>query len=355
MKEIGSEFWTCCTPLDGDGIEPLLPKGFNTRFTLSGRTGLEIIVSDIIAVCNHSLTVYMPSYCCHTMIEPFARHGVKIEFYDILLSKNGIKKCFDVNNGCDIVFLMDYFGYIDSETIEIAKEQKERNKIVIYDATQSVFCYNMDYSHYDYVFGSFRKWFGVNAGFCSKKTHWIYIPELCQNYEYTSLRNISFEMKADYMAGKDVDKQIFLKNFGELEEKLEIDYLNYAPDEKSLRTILTINTDFLRNRRRDNAKILINSFDENKCIVSSIFHSISEQDCPLFVPVDIQSGKRDALRQHLIKNNCYLPVHWPVSCLHRISNKSIYMYDHELSCVCDQRYDKDDIGRLIEVINDFND
>lgn len=354
MKEMGSEFWTGCTPLDGQGVVPLLPKDFITRFTLCGRTGLEIIVSDIIATNDGPLKVYLPSYCCHTMIEPFTNHNVEVEFYDVVLGKDGIQKCFHLDNDCDIVFLMDYFGYIDPNTAEISKNQKEKGKVVIYDATHSFFCNNLDYSYYDYIFGSFRKWVDVNAGFCSKKFSWIHKPELSQNLVYTNLRNYCFAMKAQFMAGEDVDKQIFLKKFSEAEEDIESVYRNYAPDDASLKTIQTLNTDYIRTKRRENAEMLIKAFAGKYCMVYSMYNILAKQDCPLFVPLDIRPDKRAAIRMHLVKNSCYLPIHWPVSDFHSINEKTSYLYEHELSCICDQRYDKKDMERLIEVIKSYS-
>lgn len=353
MKEIGSEFWTNCSPLNGLGVKPLLPKGFNTFYTLCGRTALEIIVSDILSEKEESLKVYMPSYCCHTMIEPFISHEVEVQFYDVVLGKNGIEKKFDVNNNCDIVFLLDYFGYVDSKTVNFSKIQKERGKIVIYDSTHSFFCYNLDYSHYDYVFGSFRKWIGVNAGFCSKQEKWLHTPILSQNTRYTNARNTSFALKAQFMADKEVDKQIFLNQFSKAEESLETDYKNYAADEASLQITHSLNVEYLRTRRRENAVMLINAFSKKNALVSSMPIELSEQDCPLFVPLNIDSNKRAQLRNHLAKNQCYLPCHWPVSNLHCLNDTTSFLYEHELSCICDQRYDTNDIKRLIDVITCF--
>ena len=74
-KEIGSEFWHGSTKLDGNGIGELMPKGFDTKYVLSGRTALEIIVED--AITNFGISsAYLPGYCCHTMIEPFYEHGI---------------------------------------------------------------------------------------------------------------------------------------------------------------------------------------------------------------------------------------------------------------------------------------
>ena len=186
-KEIGSEFWRGCTKTDGQGVSELIPNGFDAKIVLSGRTALEIIVKD--AIKNYGIkSAYLPSYCCHTMIEPFERHGVELKFYPVFFTDNGISASFDKDNGCQLVYLIDYFGFLNKETETFGKQQVEHGKIVIYDATHSLFCKNVNYSYCQYVFGSFRKWFGVNSAFCSKKEGWEAFPELKENTVYTDIR-----------------------------------------------------------------------------------------------------------------------------------------------------------------------
>ena len=98
MKEIGSDFW-----------KAELKKN-DIRFFLSGRTALEYIIRDI---CTDTVfdSVLLPSYCCHTMIEPFVRHGMDIRFYDVYYSQG--KLCADIPEPQkrEIFFLIEYFGY----------------------------------------------------------------------------------------------------------------------------------------------------------------------------------------------------------------------------------------------------
>ena len=78
MREIGSEFWTDCSPIGQHGCKWLQPKDWSMIETLSGRVALEYVVESIKATGVSS--VYMPSYCCHTMIEPFIKHDIKVVF-----------------------------------------------------------------------------------------------------------------------------------------------------------------------------------------------------------------------------------------------------------------------------------
>ncbi len=351
--EIGSEFWAGCTPLDGSGVKQLLPAGMEVHYTLCGRTALELVLRDAMKK-RQIRKAYLPSYCCHTMIEPFVAKGVQVQFYDVYFTDIGIYCSFAEDNDCDLVFLMDYFGFLGDKTALRAVRQKAVGKCVVYDATHSLFCENMDYSPYDYVFGSFRKWFGVNAGFCAKRGSWDAFPMLIQNAAYTAVRNTAFADKQQFMAGKFVDKQRFLDAFSRAEESLETDYVGYGPDAESMKILETVNVEFIRSKRRENATYAIQEISAlSSGIVSSPYKRVTAQDCPLFVPLRVEPEKRAALRRILIENKVYLPIHWPLSDLHCTNDVSQQIYATELSFVCDQRYDLRDMERAIEIIRSF--
>ena len=67
----------------------------------------------------------------------------------------------------------------------------------------------------------------------------------------------------------------------------------------------------------------------------------------------VPNGKREALRHHLIRNEIYCPIHWPVSGYHELNERTGYIYQNELSLICDQRYSVKDMNRIIETIKTF--
>lgn len=90
MNEIGSEFWLGCTPSSSKEYS-MRPYNiyhsdlFNVVETLSGRTALEYIVEFLKA--QGKRIAYLPSYCCHTMIEPFLLYlSGRDNIADILVS-----------------------------------------------------------------------------------------------------------------------------------------------------------------------------------------------------------------------------------------------------------------------------
>lgn len=352
-KEIGSEFWTGCSPCGGHGCEWPHKLEWSVSETLSGRVALEYVVEDIVK--KGETSVYMPSYCCHTMIKPFLKYGIKVLFYDVVPTMVGLKRQFDPNHGCDVVFLLDYFGYVDAETVAIAKEQHAKGKLVIYDATHSVYSdFNCD--DCNYVFGSYRKWMDVNCGFVAvkDKANIDFDADWHQFEAYSDMRKQMFDLKARYMNDEDVDKQQFLAWINEAEEMLEQDYHHTLPDQRSLNVLRQTDYAFLVQSRRHNAQILIKGIADLKDErVRCLMRELGRHDTPLFVPIYIQAEHRKELRRYLIEHNIYCPVHWPLSDLHTISSAATEVYQSELSLLNDQRYDHFDMFRIVETIKDY--
>lgn len=73
---------------------------------------------------------------------------------------------------------------------------------------------------------------------------------------------------------------------------------------------------------------------------------------PLFFPVSIRSGRSD-IQRHLAREGIYCPIHWrtPSHPNLTLTENSKRIYDTILSVPCDQRYDKSDMERILEVVN----
>lgn len=353
MREIGSEFWDGCTPSGSSGIKPHFIKDFYTIETISGRTALDIVVRDIMA--NRKVhTVYMPSYCCHSFIDPFVLNGMHVKFYSVYYLDNKLVCDFDIRDDFEIILMMDYFGYIETTLAEWAQMFKESGKIVVYDATHSLLC-NVDVSCFDYIFGSYRKWLNVNGGFCSKKQPYNIIPSLTSYDDYVSLRATAFSQKKQYMMKQFPDKDAFLQKFRMAESMLDDNYRNFVQDINSDNIICTADKDIIIEKRRKNRDFLVDWLlqHEELCDVM-IDDTARSQDVPLFVPVLVKNKRRNMLKQFLIKHGIYCPVHWPLSNYHMaMANKEKRIYEDELSLICDQRYDEDDMNMITGVLDKF--
>lgn len=349
-KEIGSEFWRTDSLVPTD--HRFLPSDDwpgDKQYFVSGRTALYVIIEEIKeSLCSlRPLKAYLPSYCCHTMIEPFFQQGVFVDFYPVVFRDGSFQQLIDPTKVCDIILVMDYFGF---STVE---KQLPKNAIVVRDMTHALFSSNYaeKLQSADYLFASFRKW-GPIAGAsiaCKKIGGWSGTSKKPHN-SYISLRKSGYELKADYIEGKPIEKSEFLDIFSEAEDLLEQDYIDYAADEKSISEAETLFRSV--SIRRRNAEMLLQGLNSLQ-IVEPIFSKLETYDVPLFIPILVKNNKRDALRKYLIENSVYCPVHWPLSPFHSITTQEQHIYSSELSLICDQRYGEDEMNRQLELLRSY--
>ncbi len=92
---------------------------------------------------------------------------------------------------------------------------------------------------------------------------------------------------------------------------------------------------------------------QNESIVEMLFKNLSSKDYPLFVPIIVRENLRGKLRTCLIENQIYCPVHWPLSKYVLSEVKAHFIFQHELSLICDQRYTESMLSRMVDIIRIF--
>ncbi|MBQ6857350.1 MAG: hypothetical protein IJO13_09645 [Lachnospiraceae bacterium] len=328
-KEIGSEFWDVPQSAEENGFFPA-----DTKWFLSGRSALQSLIAGIRKDASVK-SAALPAWCCDSMIKPFEDIGIHVQFYPVYFENGQFVQCLSQAENCDLLLVMDYFGYAGYSDVHSDKQ------ICIRDLTHSVF--SASYTDTPYQFGSLRKWAGFyTGGFAFGNA------AACGDTQdtYVKLRQSAMEMKSDYIRGIS-DSKAYLSVFGEAETMLE----ETAPASACERDILCaahLDIQNMKQKRRENAAVLLEAFQE-----IAIFPNMLEEDCPLFVPILVPDGKRDALRRFLIRHEIYCPVHWPVTPMHKPDARTEILYRDELSLVCDQRYTLNDMDRLIETVKKF--
>ena len=328
VREIGSEFWD--VPLS-DNSSNLFSS--SVQWFVSGRSALQSIIMEL----GRFHSIAMPSWCCESMVKPFVEAGMQVSFYPVLFDGSLIQEIFF---DCDVLFLMDYFGYTG-----VQPDLSGFKGVVIRDVTHSLF--SKTYSDADFFFGSLRKWCGVwTGGFAWTKDGHKLAELFGDENDYFFLRETAMRKKAEFIRGVSNDKD-YLEFFKSAEEAL--DNIGVCPAAKrDIDFALSLNVDDLKRIRRGNAEILMEAFPN-----WLIFPEMKNSDCPMFVPIIIPNGKRNALRCFLIDNEIYCPVHWPISDYHKFDERARYIYDNELSLICDQRYNEKDMRRIVETIRLF--
>lgn len=341
MREIGSEFWL--------EREPSATSNRNGCFVLSGRTAIDLIIQDI-AKMRTMRSVYMPAWCCDSMIAPFVSRGIEINFYDKGLAESAdtAEILCDFRDFCEnILYVTNYFGYENTLSIEIVKRFKGQGAVILYDRTHSFLMENDPYMELaDYSFASIRKWMGVICGAVVEGVNDYHLKP----YPYLDCKEKAMRMKKAFIEGdSSIDKQTFLNLYGEFGHHLVEDYQNYEMDDLSYALYKTEDLNSMRRKRRENAKYLHEHLKGVRFI-----DELTDNAVPLFVPVFFDSSEqRNAVRKKLIEAQIYCPIHWPKPAQIPAELKSNKIYDTELSLICDQRYDLADMQRIVTQINNL--
>ena len=344
FAELGSEFWS--VPM-GDTAALL---DANIQFVLSGRTALELVARDLIAE-RKIRSVCLPAYCCDSMLFPFRNMGLELRFYDVVPSAVGVQRLLSDNHGCDVVLLLDYFGFSQAESTALAEREHNRGTAVILDRVQSMYSESETIKFVDYSITSWRKWFFSCAAAAAKHSGaWSVKPSKPANARYLSLRKEAAEKKASYLAHGVGEKQAFLDGFAQAEELLDTDFSDYAADSDSVDALRHLDIPFLKQRRRENADVVYEALSElDNQQIRPLFSQMGVNDTPLFVPVLVDPAIRAYLSRFLNQNQVYCPVHW----LDAQTGGGAALYAAELSLLCDQRYTTVDIQREMNLIKEF--
>lgn len=350
MGEIGGEFYS----YDNSGGVGNFFEEYD--YTCSGRASLNYIIEDIKQYRDVKRAL-LPSYCCDSMIIPFVNHDMQVEFYNIFIDDDG-NMSYDFSkyeNECGrdtVVLAMDYFGY-DRNIVTNIFEDSGKTVIKVQDATHSFFSDKCS-AEADYYFASLRKWTRFAGLSVCKKINGEFAVEMknCED-SFFELRSEAAELKRKYIYGENIDKQIFLNEFNRAEELLDKQTEAYKANSYDTKMLCELDVNKIISGRRNNAKILVDELSDVD-EVNLLFKEIKDDDCPVFVPITVDREVRDKLKMYLIEKEIFCPVHWPLTAMHgNIGIQESYLFDCEISLICDQRYSNYDMKRIATEIKRF--
>ena len=222
--------------------------------------------------------------------------------------------------------------------------------IVLHDRTHDLF--NKANTFSDYTFCSLRKWMGIPTGAIVSKKDGSFFQASLKECDFSRGKFKGMRMKYDYLRGNTtIDKEDFLRLFTAFNKRLSRDYQDYSIDKMSLRLLHEQDFELVRTRRQQNAKLL---HDELSGLnnVSMMFQHEGDR-VPLFVPILVKKEIRNSLRDYLVGNKVYCPVHWPKSHSLPDTTRADAFYNSELSLVCDQRYGERQMRKIVDLIKNY--
>ncbi len=331
LKIMGGMFgWKDEKPIDG--LSEAFLKEENI-FMHNGRSAIYTIIKTL-----KPDNVWLPDYLCETVLNAAKLACENIKFYKITddISVESTNWIEEIKN-TDIVILIEYFGFpIRAEVIENIKIKKAK---IIIDGAHSLLS-NFNREKCDFVVYSPRKLVETpngaiietdNEEFRSAiNLNKISFENLYNIYYAYQRRNIDFKSgEAEWFADYKVSEQS--QQIGEY----KIDDFSYSI------LIHGINYQKVADIRRKNFLFLLNELKD-----IAIFKQLPNNVVPLGFPVKMKN--REKIQKVLYSNKIYPPVHWPVTQSARKYNQKLE--EQELTLLCDQRYDIQDIEKMINLV-----
>lgn len=313
MKEIGGYFELELTNKGGYHNESIKLS--------SGRNAFKYILK-----AQNIQKVYIPVFICNSIIEPLEDLNVSYEFYNVD-EKLEIVQDVELKSN-ERLFYVNYFAlkskYIDS----LAAKYDEK---LIVDNTQAFF--EMPIENVDTIYSP-RKYFGVSdGGILYTRKH---LKEVLETY-------VSYNSSLQLLGRIDISASDFYENYQKSEARLTNRPVKQMSNLTS-KILSSIDYDNVRTIRERNYYYLHSQLKNHNLFKLDI--SIS---APFVYP--LMTDNED-LRVKLISNKIYVAKYWNEVLGRRdVSDVEKYFVNKIMPLPIDQRYDLNDMKRIVDIIN----
>lgn len=302
--------------------------------------------------------VLIPAYTCQTVITPFVEAGWKCKYYAI---HNNLRVDVDhlfklvKENQPSLIVTHPYFGMdLNEEEISAFHALHHSGIRIVLDLTQCIFSEgNTRFA--DYVVASYRKWFPISdGGFLMQKVH---VPKIQQpqeeNIKFTELELSAMYLRGQYFAnGEQRTKDISIKLSKTADHVAESNIVPHRISQIAYNMLNKQDITYNIKSRYSNYSYLFKKVKEGKMIKKVCQNIDDVTTAPLYFPIYVKD--RLSLQHKLAQDAIYAPVIWPVEDDGVLINDEIqYIYDHLLAIPCDQRYEEQDMQRVVEIINNY--
>jgi hypothetical protein len=298
-----------------------------------------------------SRTLHVPDYFCPEVVDAWHRSGIAMaEFRDDPTRTEPDWTTLRPEPD-DAVLAVDYFGVRDGTAWSSYQATHPRG-LLIEDHSHDPHSTWASSSTADYAFASLRKIMPISDGAILWSPSGRPLPSspTGPSAAGSALKHAAMDLKADYLAGADVDRS----TYRDLQLRGEADLLA-GP----ICAIGDWNVSILRNgiprrwrqRRERNVRLLIESVGSTSRI-RFLFESWPAGHCPFnAILVFASKHDRDECQAFLIDNRVFSPVHWrqPATAGPRVKD----LADRILTIPLDHRYDAGDVRRVASILRSF--
>lgn len=275
-------------------------------------------------------SVWLPRYLCNTMVDVLSGQDVEVFFYD-LTDDFGVKSNVTLNRD-SLLLYVNYFGVCTRQARETIGKYGAEN--VIIDNSQALFGGKFEALAAIY---SPRKFFGLpDGGLLYSNDPRIKQPEQRDESSESRMAHVISRLTnspevayQQYLEAEQAISKLPVQGMSRLTERLlqSVDY-------QRARTTRTRNAQYLHERLGQSNQLNLN---------------IDESVAPLCYP--FLPSVKTASKADLIKERVFVPTYWP-EVLARAEEGSFEwdLVTNGLFLPCDQRYNEDDMDRLISLL-----
>lgn len=271
--------------------------------------------------------VYVPYYTCEAVMEPINKLGIPYEFYHIDIHLE-ISDRFTLKADETLLYT-NYFGLKQRYVEQLAEKTGER---LIVDNTQAF--YAKPIQGID-TFYTCRKFFGVADG------AYLYTDKLLdEDFE----QDESYDRMAHLLKRIDLSAEQGFADFRKVDDGLD-NQLIRRMSKLTQRIMQSIDYEASAKKRRENYQMLHEVLGEENNLVLSLEDDAVPMVYPFFSSIK-------GLREKLIENKVFVARYWPNVLDWTTKDDIEYLLANQMQPLpIDQRNGKDDMGRIIRLIN----
>lgn len=292
----------------------------------SARTAFEYILK-----VRKPKLVHMPKFTCEVMLAPLEKLNIEYQFYYL---NRDMEIVGDINvENDELLVYTNYFGCKDRYSKQLANIFGEK---LIIDCSQAFY-----YQRYknEHVIYSPRKFFGVTDG-------GYVITDQLLDEEIPA--GVSYQRMGHLLKRADIGAEAGYQDFKTNDASLEGEALT-SMSNLTRKLLGSVDYEAARMVRRDNFKFLHNNLVSDNLL--SI--DINNIDCPMVYPFLVEDSQD--IKNRLIENKIFVATYWPnVFEWCDEDDVEYYLAKNIIALPIDQRYDRDDMQRILEVINNGN-
>ncbi len=355
LKEIGSNFYTdsflSANEIDERIIKTKYHLTKNIIYPSLGRNAISLVLKGLNL---NSRIALLPGYTCESVLDPFILENYQLVFYnfhkDLTINLSDLESKIAEYNP-SILLIHGFYGQNTFLPAKLLIQSARKNGcIIIEDDTQTIFS-EIEILPADYYIGSIRKWMAIPDGayICSSKT----LPTIskARNDTFIDLITEAFKLKADYFKSFDVNLKLrYKKLYLKAQNLINNDPITYKMAASSMGILNSCDLGSMRKKRIENFNYLLentlNKFNSIKPVITS---PVTNNICPIYFPLFVEN--RNEFQHILSENDIYATIIWPKAyCIQNLNEETEYIYDKIIGIPCDQRYDRKDMQRVIDLL-----